>query len=223
MPNYWISFGIDRPRGYVRKLRYEGDAANDQVPFHSDFDVSPLPAEWVGRRYIGHLRSYLDRLERWPDLREAAERITAKLQQGRKVYFFSIGHMFPHEAPPDERAGPLTVMEAGHAQRVEAVQRVGQPGDMLFLLCMPTFDDEMVGAALGKGMEVIAVSGAPPPTALEQEKDLYWIAAPWPITDGCVEIPGYDMAILPVTGVMNAAIYYSVRSQVEYELALVED
>ena len=193
------------------------------MSLHTDFEVPPLSAGWVGGRYIAHLRSYLDRLETWPDLWEAAGKIAARLRQGKKVYVLAVGHNFPFIVPPNERAHPLTIINRPYVPLPELLEPVGVGGDILFLLCMPTFEDEIVAAALGKGMEVIVVSATPPPTAQEQEENLFWIASPWPITDGCVEIPGYDMPILPVTGVMNAVIYYSVRSQVEYELALSEE
>jgi hypothetical protein len=48
---------------------------------------------------------------------------------------------------------------------------------------------------------------------------LEWIPAPWPIGDGSVEIPGYDIPVLPVSGIMNGVIFYMLRSEVQYRLA----
>ena len=220
MPNFWLSFDIDAPQGYARAKRYAASAKGylRQVPFHPKHQVPPLPAGSIGRRYIAHLRGCLDRLEQWPALGEAVGRITAKLREGKKVYVFSVGHSFPHEVPRAERARPLTVIEKRHSQ-MEKTGSGGQAGDLLLLLCMPTYTEEFVTAALRTGMDVIAVSGSPPPRSHRGHKHLYWIPARWPMGDGCVSVPGYDITILPVTGVMNAVIYYAVRSQVICDLA----
>ena len=220
MPNFWLSFDMDAPRGYVRAKRHAVSTKTHlrQVPFHPKHHVPPVPAGVIGTRYIAYLRACVDRLAQWPALDEAVGRITAKLREGKKVYVFSVGHSFPHVVPLAERDGPLTVISKSHSQ-MEKTGSGGQAGDLLLLLCMPTYTEEFVTAALETGMDVIAVSGSPPPLAHRGNKHLYWIAVPWPMGDGCVHIPGYDIAILPVTGVMNAVIYYAVRSQVTHDLS----
>ena len=222
MPGFWLAFQVDEPRGLARTNLYaiDPDRSRVQRPFHSDFKVPPLAAGTVGTRYIAHLRSYLDRLEKWPDVNAAVRRITAAVRRGAKAYFYSVGHVFPHEVLPRMRQHPLKVMDAHYLELESAVLKQCQPGDVLLLMCMPAFEDETVASALDKGIEVIAMSSAQPPKAIQDDKNFHWIAAPWPLTDGCVEIPGYDVPILAVTGVMHGVTYYAVRSQVLYELAL---
>ena len=182
--------------------------------------MPPVASGAVGARYIAHLRSYLDRLERWPDLDIATRRITATIQSGKKVYFYGVGHIFPHIVAPPDRDHTMTVLDAHYFDLESAVVAKGQPGDLLFLLCMPEFEDKTVTSALEKGIEVIAMSTTHPPKSIQGHEKFHWIAAPWPMTDGCVEIPGYDIPILAVSGVMHPVIYYAVRSQVDFELAV---
>jgi len=35
----------------------------------------------------------------------------------------------------------------------------------------------------------------------------------WPIADACIPVPGYDVPILPASGVINAAIYWAIRAE----------
>ena len=35
----------------------------------------------------------------------------------------------------------------------------------------------------------------------------------WPINDNCVSVPGYDIPILPASGVIDAAIYWAIRAE----------
>jgi hypothetical protein len=88
-------------------------------------------------------------------------------------------------------------------------------GDMLFLLGMPTYPKREVEDALARGMSVIVMCTEDPHLTPAQAEQVHWIRAPWPIEDGVVRIPGYDIPILPVTGVMNTLIYYAVRSEVQ--------
>ena len=37
----------------------------------------------------------------------------------------------------------------------------------------------------------------------------------WPLADACVEIPGYDVPALPESGVVNAALYWSIVAQAD--------
>ncbi len=222
MPVFWLAFQVDIPRAFARNTLYSttGKARGNQKRFHDDFTVPPVAAGTVGASYIAHLRSYLDRLERWPDLELAVRRIAAAIQRGKKVYFYGVGHMFPHVVARSQREHTMTVMDAHYFDLEKAILEAGQPGDVLFLLCMPAFEDKTVTSALEKGIEVIAMSTTQPPEAIQSHENLHWIAAPWPTADGCVEIPGYDIPVLAVSGVMHSVIYYAVRSQVDFELAV---
>lgn len=35
----------------------------------------------------------------------------------------------------------------------------------------------------------------------------------WPLTDACVRVPGYDVPILPASGVFQAAIYWALADE----------
>ena len=42
---------------------------------------------------------------------------------------------------------------------------------------------------------------------------ILYIDPHWPITDACVAVPGYDVLALPQSGVMQAAIYWTLVAE----------
>ncbi len=47
----------------------------------------------------------------------------------------------------------------------------------------------------------------------EPSDNILFIAPAWPLADGCVKVPGYDVPILPASGVVQAAIYWTIASK----------
>ena len=39
------------------------------------------------------------------------------------------------------------------------------------------------------------------------------IAPHWPLEDGCITVPGYDIPILPASAIAQTAIYWSILQQ----------
>ena len=54
------------------------------------------------------------------------------------------------------------------------------------------------------------VQPAQPP---EAASNILYLDPGWPLADGCVAIPGYDIPILPASGVIQAAIYWAIASE----------
>ena len=46
--------------------------------------------------------------------------------------------------------------------------------------------------------------------AHDDKDGILYINPHWPMPDGCVEVPGYDIPILPASGVVQACIYASI-------------
>jgi hypothetical protein len=51
--------------------------------------------------------------------------------------------------------------------------------------------------------------GQPP----EPASSILYIDPGWPLADGCVTVPGYDISILPASGAIQAAIYWTIASE----------
>jgi hypothetical protein len=64
--------------------------------------------------------------------------------------------------------------------------------------------------ALGVKLVYSDVQPAEPP---EPASNILYIDPAWPLADGCVAITGYDVPILPASGVIQAAIYWTIASE----------
>jgi hypothetical protein len=54
------------------------------------------------------------------------------------------------------------------------------------------------------------VQPAQPP---EPASNILYLDPGWPLADGCVTVPGYDAPILPASGVIQAAVYWTIASE----------
>lgn len=222
MPVFWLSFAIDEPKGYPRAARLSRSIApgrkwGEPVSFHSDLTVPAVRPGYVAAQYLKAMDSYTALLKGrlWSEMDRIVQQTIATLRAGHKVYFLGIGHAFPYEAPRKEWNDVFVMLGPEYSGHMRPFTKNAGAGDMLFLLGMPTYPKREVEDALAKGMSVIVMCTEDPHLTPAQAEQVHWIRAPWPIEDGVVRIPGYDIPILPVTGVMNTLIYYAVRSEVQ--------
>jgi hypothetical protein len=223
MPVFWLSFAIDEPKGYPRAARLSktiapGSKWGDPVSFHTDLVVPAIQPGYVTARYLKAMRAYTKLLEGRlrPELDYVVQQTLATLRAGHKAYFLGIGHALPYEAPREEWNDVFVMLEPGWFGKTAPAGK--DEGNLLFLLGMPTYPRNDVEAALARGMSVIVMCTENPRLTAEQAKRVRWIRAPWPLEDGVVRLPGYDIPILPVTGVMNSLIYYAVRSEAQWRM-----
>ena len=64
--------------------------------------------------------------------------------------------------------------------------------------------------ATGIKLVYFDVQPAQPP---EPAGNILYLDPAWPFADGCVTVPGYDVPILPASGVVQAAIYWTIASE----------
>ena len=217
MPVFWLSFAIDEPRGYPRAAKYSLHIpkgrpwGEPQLAFHNDMAVPPIQAGKIANQYLDHMYSYMDQI---------VERSMAKIEQGKKVFILLVGHAFPWDVPRTEWRDQFILLGPDWTGQMRPFEKEASKGDLFILLCMPTYDRKQVKAAQDKGMDVIVMSAEHPDVSKTRTDSYLWVPAPWPIEDGAVRVPGYDIPLLPVTGIMNGVIYYALRSEVEYRLAL---
>ncbi|MBI3987126.1 MAG: hypothetical protein HY343_09410 [Lentisphaerae bacterium] len=222
MPVFWLSIAIDEPRGSPRLARYsksipEGKKWGPQKAFHDDMTVPPVSAGVVAGAYLDFLEGCLDELERGmrPSLEKAVQRTSAVLRNHGKAYVYALGHCFPLVVPKQQwHDGLIAVGPEWMGLRDEFKREAGE-GDAFLILGMPLYPAKDVAAGRAKKMSIMAMSMEKPDVPAFETPDFLWMHAPWPVEDGAVRLPGYDINILPVTGVMNTLIYYMIRSELE--------
>ena len=241
MPVFYLSFALDQRNDYVRAGKYSRELSpglpyGPMKAFHDDVIISkdaeatdglmvvpPLNPGHVGDEYLDLLDSYLADYseDRLADLKKIVDRAVAVKRSGGAVFFTAIGHTFPTEVPVKERSrGVMHVIE----QRWNTENYSGprpHPDDLIIVFGMPTYPVARAKFATENGLNIIILSTEAPtdrgPESYETDRFL-WLETPWPMEDGAIDIPGYDIKVLPVTGVMNVALYYAVRLELESRL-----
>ncbi len=125
---------------------------------------------------------------------------------GHKVYLIPFGHLPPYEVnlPPD--LGVFAKLPSD--TNGPAFAKVGKPGDLLVYIGYYELPVDLVDAAHAAGAKIVSfVAGTPDRFAGAMGADVN-IEACWPFGDAAVDLPGYDVHILPPSGVMTSVAYW---------------
>ena len=182
--------------------------------FHKGLIIPPIPAGQLGRNYFEKLAACLESLSRHeiPSIEKVAQASLATRKGGHKVHAWLISH-FPDlqpGAPGDP--GWMHQLEriSGEVPTVARVAEALKPGDLFFFLGYyrrPTDSYEVARKAGAKIAEVIAGTDVP-----ETGRPLpdYVIHPHWTYGDSLVQVANYDVTILPSSGIVQAAVWWSV-------------
>lgn len=233
MPVVYLSFALDSPNDYARVARYSVKPVPEigyglQQAFHDDVIISdtrvaskdtmvvaPIEKGVLADSYISILDGYLsDYLTTRADhLTQIIDRATAVKKAGNDLFFFAIGHTFPDEVPTKQRTrGVMHILPQNWPSDRYSGKQPG-PNDLVLLFGMPTYPSRRAEYAEANGLNLVVLS-TEAPTGREagsvSSERFLWLQTPWPLEDGAVDIPGYDIDILPVTGFMNVALFYAI-------------
>ena len=189
--------------------------------FHHRHQVPAMPPGQVGGDYLDAIGAILRALIE--EEARAIERVGAAcaqvLNDGRVIHAGMISH-FPvhqHGAPGNplymRRLGALD----GESPSVAELERELQSGDLFFFLGYYRRPTQAYRAARRAGariVEVIAGDGADDPPQPD-----YVIRPKWPFGDAVTRVPGYDVEILPSSGIVQAAVYWAVVAAIWQALA----
>ena len=200
MPVLYQSYGL--AGGPERGKKYQGKR------FHDDVSIKPIPGGVLGREYLGEIQRMLGKLgeTQMPKILEAAR----WWGQATSATIFVTGHIFPRHAQ-DPRTLPLGRFAVVPAWEDNELLDAGRPPRFVLYLGYQFAPRKLVEQAKALGVKLVysAVQPAQPP---EPARNVLYIDPAWPLADGCVTVPGYDVPILPASGVVQAAIYWTMAS-----------
>ena len=180
--------------------------------FEQNHNVPPIAPGQLATAYIEALSTcYRALLEtQTAAIAQVAQAATAVLHNGGTVHAFLISHfpIFQAGAPGDP----------GFMQRLEHIAAESpadtelevklQPGDLFFFLGYYNRPTSAYQTAHRAGADIVEII-----TGTENTNDPapdYVIHPQWPFGDSLVQIPEYDVAILPSSGIVQTAIYWAV-------------
>ena len=193
--------------GYSRMAKYK----SGEVAFHDDLTVPPCAAGIVANGYVDAVTAMLHRIGK--EERAGLDQAGAWVREARKnngqLFMYSMGHLFPDEV------GKTDIGKVFHSAGWNAGFRVPHPedsyhdGDLAVHIGYQHPADTLLRAARPAGARVVYVS-------LFADRDfthddgVTWIDPMWNWSDACVPLEGYDIPLLPASGIVNGAIAWEI-------------
>jgi hypothetical protein len=201
MPVLFQSYGL--PGGPERRKKYQGKR------FHDDLTIKAIPPEVLGRDYLDRIDHLLTRIgdTQMPRIIQAA----GWWGPATSATILVTGHMFPRHAQDPRALCPGTLVTVPAWEDKELLD-VDHPPQLVLYLGYQFAPQKLLDQARAHGVKLVYwdVQPAQPP---EPASNIIYIDPAWPLADACVLVPGYDIPILPASGVIQAAIYWTIASE----------
>jgi acetyl esterase/lipase len=168
---------------------------------------------FLGRTYLARLGEYLRALQatQLGKFAEAGRLAREAKQAGHHVYVIPFGHLPPYETAL--AADPGVFEKLAQDTNGQSLTKVVRQGDVVLYIGYYELPPDIAKAAHDAGAKIVSfVSGKPDRPATQMGADINIVAC-WPFGDAAVEIPGYDVAILPPSGVMTSVAYWMLVAE----------
>lgn len=209
MPVMFESIGMYGAYARMDKYLKQG------VLYHEHHEVPPIDPGRLGGRYIDVVGAMLRRVEREETdrLSRAAAWAAGARADGHRLAMYSMGHLFPDEIgkTPIGQVFESAPWNAGFLNEPTLGQEYA-PGDVLIHIGYQHPPYRLLEGARTQGANVVYVS-------VLQHRDyvgdpaVIWIDPMWSWCDACMPLEGYDIQILPASGIVNGAIAWEIYRQ----------
>jgi len=193
--------------GYARIAKYK----SGEIAYHDDCTVPPCAPGVLAGRYADTVIAMLHRIEKEEraQLDKAGTWVREAKKSGKQLFMYSMGHLFPDEVGKTD-IGKLFQSAGWNAGfRVPHPEDNYHEGDLAVHLCYQHPTDALLRKARPADARVVYVS-------LYADRDftkddgVIWIDPMWNWADACVPLEGYDIPVLPASGVVNGAIAWEI-------------
>jgi hypothetical protein len=192
--SYW------QPGGIARGTRYRGQM------FHTDrIPASVAPGE-LGSAYLATIACCLEELKREATPEAFALAGQWVRERGTQPACLLVdAHMFPEHYQDSRAPRPFADMSfplsSPPPNYPPLVLMLGyQHPAQLIIDASYVYRQKLIYTSVGRGRD-------------DNGSNIIYIDPRWPIEDACVQVKGYDIPILPASGVAQAAIYWSIMSE----------
>jgi len=95
--------------------------------------------------------------------------------------------------------------------RIDATMPDGlNKGDVVLFLQYQLFPWDFTTALQAKGVQLIVSSSMKPMDHWATDADIDYINPFWEVQDAAVDLPGYDIKILPTSGILQSVVYWQL-------------
>jgi len=194
--------------GHPRIQQYK----DGEIAWHEDLGVKPVPTGVVGARFIDTVSRMLGRIEKEhrSDLDRIGEWAREAARQGKRLYMYSMGHIFPDEIEKTDigkvfRSGVWNAGFRGHKTPDDPYAQ----GDLVVHIGYQHPPSDLIRKVRSAGALVAYVS-ITDDRDFRRDAGVVRIDPMWDWPDACVEIEGCDVPILPASGIINSSVAWEI-------------
>ena len=206
MPVMYESIGLGGGMPRIRKYQEAG------LLLHTDLKVERMAVGKISGAYIDEVTAMLRRCEREnrSNLDRAGQWAATSLRNGGMPRMYSMGHLFPGEIENTAIGESFrsATWNAG-LSFIDYPRDEYAKGDVLIYVGYQHPPLPMLRNGKSAGARTVYVCVHPErdfPTGASN----VWIDPMWPFADACISLPGYDIPILPASGIVSAAIAWEI-------------
>jgi hypothetical protein len=201
MPSLFRSNAM--PGGGERNMQFR------RTPFHTYSGVNVDSVRYLSARYLDALNGALATMNKTqpPAFEKGAKVLRDAQAGGKKVHIGYMGHIFPYELQGKDRPSWSV---AAKTQVDATVPAELTEGDVFLLLGYQYFPWELTSALQEKKIKSIVTTSMPPLDRWVASDSITYINPVWAVQDAVVPLRGYDIEILPISGVMQASVYWQL-------------
>jgi len=177
----------------------------------------PVAAGRFAKEFLGHVRTSLEAIRRdeMDRIRKAAARIREAKAAGGKVVRHMHGHLPPQEVGVAGDPGCFT-----HSPRLRPGEKaiawmrgnLGK-GDVYLFVGYQQNQDTMAAAANALGARTVFLTSLAPSAEQAKSPRHLYVNPHWPLTDACLELPGYDVRACPLSAICGLTCYYAIAAE----------
>ncbi|NSW57106.1 MAG: hypothetical protein HPY44_13925 [Armatimonadetes bacterium] len=197
------------------------------VPGGRERNASHLPLTWepgsptpvkplvLGRTYLSRLARCIRKLRasEMENFAKAGKLAADAMAAGHTAWIVPEGHLPPYQPGIADNLAGLRKLDGG--RNAERVADTVKPGDViLYIGYYEPFGPWVENAHAAGARIVTIVSGTPDKPASAMGADIN-ICGCWPYGDALVQVPGYDVSILPPSGVIQSAAYWMLVAEIQ--------
>ena len=174
--------------------------------------VEPIREGLLGREYLARVANSLRRLKvsQAEKFAEAGRLAADTAAAGHTVWYGSLGHL-PPELP--SISGDPGLVKPLSIREPDKLGEFVKPGDLILYVGYYEPWGPWVETAHELGAKIVTVvSGTPERRAEDMGADIN-INGCWAYGDAVVDIPGYDIRVLPPSGVVASTAYYMLMAE----------
>ena len=186
--------------------------------FEPQIQPEPVAQGRYARQFLGQVGDALQAVEsgELAKIRRAGQWIRKAKAARRQVIRHLEGHLPPHEVGRPGDPDCFTGLSAADGETaVKWVRENLHPGDVYLLLGYQQNEDALSSAANAAGARTIFLTSRGPGKEQSQNAGHLYIDPHWPLTDACLDLPGYDVKACPLSAILGLIAYYALCAEAE--------